>query len=250
MIPIKTDKELQLMRTGGKILSEILSETGELLEEGMTTLDIEMRIRKMLRNKRVKSPFFGYRGYPSASCISVNEEVVHGIPSKKIIKNGDIVSVDLGVTYKGYNTDAARTFIVGICDEESSKLVSATREAFFAGAKMAVEGNCLYDISSEIERVISARNFTLVREFVSHGVGRELHEEPFFVNFGKKNTGPKLKKNMTLAIEPMVNAGVYNVRILEDGWTAVTADRKRSAHYENTVAVKENECEILTENKE
>ncbi|MGE3063043.1 MAG: type I methionyl aminopeptidase [bacterium] len=247
MIPIKTDKEIQLMRDGGKILSEILSDAGELLEDGITTLEVEMKIRRMLKNKSVKSPFFGYRGYPSASCISVNEEVVHGIPSKRKIVNGDIVSIDLGVTYKGYNTDAARTFIVGVCDEESSKLVSATREAFFAGAAMAVDGNFLYDISSEIERVIKGNNFTLVREFVSHGVGRKLHEEPFFVNFGKKNTGPKLKKNMTLAIEPMVNAGIYNVVILEDGWTAVTADRKRSAHYENTVAVGEDRCEILTE---
>lgn len=250
MIPVKTDKEILLMRESGKILSRILDETGGFIEDGMTTMDVELKIRKMLKNMGVKSPFFGYKGYPSASCISVNEEVVHGIPSDRKIKNGDIVSVDLGVAYKGYITDAARTFPVGVCDEESVKLVEATREAFYAGAAMAVEGNFLYDISSEIERVIKSKGFTLVREFVSHGVGRELHEEPFFLNFGKKGTGPVLKKNMTLAIEPMVNAGIYNVKILKDGWTAVTADGKRSAHYENTVAVGEKQCEILTENKE
>ena len=248
MIQVKTDKEILLMKESGKILKEILSETSEILKVGMTTMDVEMHIRRMLRKRGVKSPFLGYNGYPSASCISINEEVVHGIPSKsKIIENGDIVSIDLGVIYKGYITDAARTFIVGMADEESVKLVNATREAFFAGAKMAVKENHLYDISFEIEKVIKAYKFTLVREFVSHGVGRSLHEEPFFVNYGEKGTGPELKTNMTLAIEPMVNAGVYNVIIKEDGWTAVTSDSRRSAHYENTVVVGREKSEIITE---
>jgi methionyl aminopeptidase len=248
MIQIKTDKEIILMRESGKILGEILSLTKEFIESGMTTMDVEMNIRRLLRDRRVKSPFLGYKNYPAASCISVNEEVVHGIPSKeKIINAGDIVSVDLGVIYKGYITDATRTFIVPVADEESVKLVNATKEAFFAGAEMAVEGNHLYDISNEIERVIKNNGFSLVREFVSHGVGRVLHEEPFFLNFGKKGTGPELKKNMTLAIEPMVNAGIYNVKIKENGWTAVTSDGRRSAHYENTVVVGIEKSEIITE---
>ncbi len=247
-IPIKSDKEIDLMRASGKILGEILLEASEFVKDGMTTYDVEMFIRKLLKKNNVKSPFLGYKNYPAVSCISVNEVIVHGIPSDRVIKNGDIVSIDLGVIHRGYITDAARTITVGKVSDEALKLVEITRKSFFEGARMAVEGNHLYDISFMIQKTVEANNFSLVRDFVSHGVGRSLHEEPFFQNFGKMGTGPILKKGMCVAIEPMVNQGSYRVRILDDGWTAVTADGKLSAHYENTVLVLKDRFEILTEN--
>ncbi len=248
MIIIKTDNEIKKMRESGKILGSILKETGGFVKEGLSTLDIEIFIRKLIKHYKVKPAFLAYRGYPAVSCISVNEEIVHGIPSKtKILKSGDIVSVDMGVIYKGYVTDAARTFYIGKVREDVKLLVETTKQAFFNGAKMAVEGNHLYDISYEIMQTVEPKGFSLVRDFVSHGVGRQLHEDPGFPNFGEKHTGPKLKYGMTLAIEPMVNMGTYKVKILKDGWTAVTLDGKYSAHYENTVLVGKERSEILTE---
>ncbi|MFO8061973.1 MAG: type I methionyl aminopeptidase [bacterium] len=248
MIPIKTDREIEKMRTAGRIHAEILEMAGDMIKPGITTADIEIAVRKELKRHRVKSPFKGYRGYPAATCISVNEEIVHGIPSrKKVIEEGAIVSIDLGIIYKGMITDAARTFAAGQTDSESLTLIEKTREAFFNGASMAVEGNFLYDISFAIQKTIEGTGFSLVRDFVSHGTGRQLHEEPSFLNFGTPGTGPQLKAGMTLAIEPMVNRGDYRVMILSDGWTAVTQDGRRSAHYENTVLIRKNDYEILTE---
>jgi len=247
MISIKSPKELELMRVSGGILSEILYESASLVKEGSTTMDIEVGIRKMVKKHNVKAPFLGYRGYPAMSCISVNEEVVHGIPSAKMLRHGDIVSIDMGVSYKGYITDAARTYIVGEAEKRVAELVKTAKDAFYKAVEYAVDGRKLYDISSALTLLVESRGFSVVREFVSHGVGRQLHEEPFFTNFGKPHTGPLLKEGMTLAIEPMINMGVYDVKILSDGWTAVTADGQYSAHYENTVIVHKGECEIITD---
>ncbi len=246
-IIIKTDKEIALMRVSGKILGQILLSLKDIIEDGITTSDIEIFIRKQLKRNKVKSPFLGYHGYPAASCISVNEEIVHGIPSNKKLCEGDIVSVDLGVIYKGFITDAARTFPVGNIDKAAENLISKTKESFINGAKMAVQGNHLYDISYAIQNTIEKAGLFLVRDFVSHGTGKKLHEDPSFTNFGTQGTGPVLKKGMTLAIEPMVTIGDFNVKIRDDGWTAVTADNSLSAHYENTVLILENTFEILTE---
>ena len=248
MIIIKTEKEIQLIRESCRILGNILKETEGIIKEGMSTLDIEIFIRKLIKKHKVKPAFLGYRGFPAVSCISVNEEIVHGIPSnKKILKNGDIVSVDMGVIYKGYYSDAARTFYIGQPSQETNKLVETTKKAFFNGAKMAVEGHHLYDISYAIMTTVEKEGFSLVRDFVSHGVGRALHEEPTFENFGEKGTGPILKYGMILAIEPMVNMGTYKIKILKDGWTAVTLDGQYAAHYENTVLIGKEKSEILTE---
>ncbi|MDI6700047.1 MAG: type I methionyl aminopeptidase [bacterium] len=246
-IHIKSEKEILLMRDSGKVLSDILSEIEKKIVVGITTFEIEMELRKLLKKNKVKSPFLGYRGYPAVSCISVNEVVVHGIPSDYIIKDGDIVSVDMGVNYRGFITDAARTFLVGNVSKEGIKLVDITKRSFYEGAKMAVEGNHLYDISFMIQKTVEKEGFSIVRDFVSHGVGRRLHEEPFFQNFGEKGKGPILKYGMCLAVEPMVNQGTYRIKILKDGWTAVTEDGKLSAHYENTVLVGKDTFEILTE---
>lgn len=247
MIAIKTDNELRLMRHSGSILGEILSNVREYIKPGVTTMEIEKEIRKMLKRHKVKSPFRGYRGYPADSCISVNEELVHGIPSDRMLIEGDILSIDLGVQYKGYITDAARTYPVGSIDEKAARLIEVTRQAFINGASMAKSGNHLYDISFAVMNTVEAAGYAVVRDFVSHGVGRKLHEEPSFTNFGKPHTGPVLKHGMTLAIEPMVNEGNHEIMIKDDDWTAVTADGRLSAHYENTVLVTDNGPEILTE---
>lgn len=247
MISIKTPRELELMRISGSILSEILVEAGALVKPGTTTMEIEVAIRKMIKKHNVKAPFLGYRGYPAMSCISVNEEVVHGIPSAKEIKDGDIVSIDMGVSYKGYITDAARTFIAGNVESRIAELVKTARDAFYKAVEFAEEGNRLYDISNALSNLVESRGFSVVREFVSHGVGRQLHEEPFFTNYGQPHTGPLLKDGMTLAVEPMINMGVCDVKVQSDGWTAVTSDGEYSAHYENTIIVHKGKCEIITD---
>ncbi len=246
-IIIKSNKEISLMRISGKILGHILAQVKDIIKPGIRTMDIEIFIRKQLKFNKVKSPFLGYSNYPAASCISVNEQIVHGIPSNRVLMDGDLVSVDLGVIYKGFITDAARTFPVGNITELSAKLIETTRQAFFNGAQNAIAGNHLYDISYAIMNTVEPVGFTLVRDFVSHGTGKKLHEDPSFQNFGNKGDGPLLKRGMTLAIEPMVNAGTWEVKVLDDGWTAVTADGALSAHYENTVFIDEEKNEILTE---
>lgn len=247
MISIKSNKELELMRLSGAVLSEILGEAGSLVKPGISTMDIEVAIRKMVKKHNVKAPFLGYRGYPAMSCISVNEEVVHGIPSSREIKDGDIVSIDMGVSYKGYITDAARTFAAGNVSAKVAELVKTAKDAFYKAVEFAEEGRRLYDISYALSTLVESRGFSVVREFVSHGVGRQLHEDPFFTNYGKPHTGPVLKEGMTLAVEPMINMGGFDVKILEDGWTAVTSDGLYSAHYENTIIIHKGKCEIITD---
>jgi len=234
------------MAKAGKIVAEVLKSLKGLITAGATTKEIEQFAEERIRALGGKSAFKGYRGYPSSICTSVNEVVVHGIPSSRKLKDGDIISIDIGVYYEGFYGDAAYTFPVGTIDQETAKLLRVTEEALFLGIGMAVDGNRLYDVSHAIQEHAEKNGFSVVRTFVGHGIGRQLHEEPQVPNFGVAGQGPRLRQGMTLAIEPMVNAGTFDVKVLEDGWTAVTQDGKRSAHFEHTVVVMPNSARILT----
>lgn len=229
------------------MVATVLEELKTYIKEGLTTKQIEQFIESLIFKMGGIPAFKGYRGYPASACISINEQVVHGIPSEKVfVKEGDIVSVDVGVLYENFYGDAAYTYPVGKITEEAKKLLEITEEALYKGIAEARIGNRIGDISNAIQRHVESHGFSVVRAFVGHGIGRSLHEEPQIPNFGTKGTGPKLKKGMTLAIEPMVNAGTHEVKILSDGWTAVTKDGCLSAHFEHTIAITENEPEILT----
>jgi len=246
-ISIKSEKEINLMRESGKILAAILRELEEEVKEGISTLDIDEKCYELIKKYGCTPSFLNYNGYPASICVSVNDQVVHGIPNKKkILKNGDIVSLDCGVIYQGYHTDAARTIAVGEISDEAKRLIEVTRQSFFEGIKYAKEGYHLYEISAAIQKYVEANGFSVVRDLVGHGIGRELHEEPQIPNFAQKRRGPLLKAGMTLAIEPMVNEGRYEVYWEDDDWTVVTADGSLSAHYENTVLITNGEPELLT----
>jgi methionyl aminopeptidase len=246
VIVLKSPEEIKKMADAGRIVGEILDSLKEVVTAGMTTREIETYAVERIRARGGVPAFKGYRGYPGSVCTSVNEQVVHGIPSSQRLKEGDIVSVDLGVYMNGFYGDAAVTIPVGIVDAEASELIRVTEEALYLGIQNAVEGNRLYDISSAVQKHVEGHGFSVVRLFVGHGIGRELHEEPQIPNYGTAGQGARLRKGMTLAIEPMVNAGSYEVRILDDGWTAVTVDGKRSAHFEHTVLVTSGKPRILT----
>ena len=246
-VTIKSEREIGLMREAGRILAIVHEEMARALKPGMSTMDINKVGEEVMRSYGCTPSFLGYNGFPAAVCVSVNNEVIHGIPNKnKIIKEGDIVSLDAGVIYQGYQSDAARTHAVGNISEEAAKLIRVTEESFFAGIRLAKAGNHLHDISGAIEDVVTANGFTCVRDFVGHGIGREMHEAPQIPNFHQKSRGIKLTKGMTLAIEPMVNIGKYGVRWLDDDWTVVTEDGSLSAHYENTILITDGEPEILS----
>lgn len=235
------------MRAASKIVALILNSLETFIKPGVTTKDIEEKALKILRKKGGKPTFKNYKGYPAILCASINNEVVHGIPSKKrVLKDGDIISIDIGVTYDGYIGDAAKTYAVGGVSDRTKELMNVTKEALYKGIEMVRENNRISDISHTIQKYVEKRGYSVVRAFVGHGVGRNLHEEPQVPNFGLPNKGPRLKKGMVIAIEPMVNTGTYEVVILRDGWTAVTKDGGLSAHYEHTVAVTENGADILT----
>lgn len=234
------------MAKAGKIVAEVLKSLKGVVAAGATTKELEQFADERIRALGGKSAFKGYRGYPSSICTSVNEVVVHGIPSSRKLKEGDIVSIDIGVFYEGFYGDAAYTFPVGAIDQDTAKLLRVTEEALYRGISMAVDGNRLFDVSHAIQEHVEKHGFSIVRTFVGHGIGRQLHEEPQVPNFGIAGQGPRLRQGMTLAIEPMVNTGTFDVRVLEDGWTAVTQDGKRSAHFEHTVAVMPNSARILT----
>ena len=234
------------MAKAGSIVAEVLKSLKGVIIAGATTKEIEHFADERIRALGGKSAFKGYRGYPASICTSINEEVVHGIPSSRKLKEGDIISIDIGVYYEGFYGDAAYTFPVGIVDQETAKLLRVTEEALFRGIEMAVEGKRVYDVSHAIQEHVEKNGFSVVRTFVGHGIGRQLHEEPQVPNFGVAGQGPRLRQGMTLAIEPMVNSGTFDVRVLEDGWTAVTQDGKRSAHFEHTVVVMPNSARILT----
>jgi len=246
-IIIKNAEEIELMREAGRILAKVHEELGNQVHAGMSTKDVDRICEELIRSYGCEPSFLGYEGYPASVCVSVNEEVVHGIPSdKRILKDGDIVSLDTGVIYMGYQSDAARTHILGEVPESVKKLVRITEESFFEGIKYAKAGNHLYDISAAIDSYIKPHGFGIVRQLTGHGIGKDMHEDPYIPNYRKLTRGPKLEAGMTLAIEPMVNLGTWKVDWMDDGWTVVTADRKYSAHYENTVLVTDGEPEILS----
>ena len=246
-ITIKSEREIELMTQAGRILEIVHEEMEKALKPGMTTLDIDAIGEEVIRSYGCEPSFLNYNGYPASICVSVNEEVVHGIPSRnRIIQEGDIVSLDAGLIYKGYHSDAARTHAVGEISEEAKKLIEVTRQSFFEGIKYAKEGNYLFEISGAIGRYAAGFGYGVVRELCGHGIGTHLHEDPEIPNFPMMRRGPKLKAGMTLAIEPMINLGTEKVRWLDDDWTVVTRDGKLSVHYENTVLITKGEPILLT----
>lgn len=247
MVSIKSEREINLMREAGKRLEYVHAELGNAIKPGMTTLEIDQLGEKLIRSLDSIPNFLNYNGYPASICVSVNEEVVHGIPSKnRVIKEGDIVSLDAGLIYKGYHSDAARTHAVGKVSPEIQKLMDVTKQSFFEGIKAAVDGNHLYDISAAIDDYVTPFGYGIVRDLVGHGIGTKLHEDPQIPNFRQPRRGLKLKSGMTLAIEPMINLGRADVEWLDDDWTVVAEDGLPSAHYENTILVRDGEPEILT----
>lgn len=246
-VTIKSAREIELMREAGKILAKVHEELGNAIKPGISTMDIDRLGEKLIRGYGCIPSFKNYNGYPASICVSVNDEVVHGIPNKnRILHEGDIVSLDAGVIWHGYHSDAARTHAVGKISPEAEKLIEVTRESFFQGIKYAKAGNHLGDISSAIQGHAESFGYGVVRDLVGHGIGTHLHEEPEVPNFAQKRKGIKLMPGMTLAIEPMINAGRPDVVWLDDEWTVVTDDGTLSAHYENTILITEGEPEILS----
>ena len=235
------------MREAGKVTALILAELGNVIKPGISTLDIDRFVEKVVKDHHMTAAEKGYCGYPANVCVSVNEEVVHGIPSRKrILREGDIVSVDLVVEHKGYMADAARTYAVGRVSEEASRLIETAEKAFFNGVGFAREGCRLSDISHAIQTTVESAGFGVIRDFVGHGIGSEMHEDPQIPNYGRPGRGPRLQRGMTLAIEPMITQGSYEIDVLADDWTAVTVDGGLAAHYENTVVITDGEPELLT----
>lgn len=247
MIIIKSKEEIELMRISGKVTGTVLKELKDFIKPGISTLDIDKFVDDIIRSHDMYPTFNGYGGFPGSACVSVNEEIVHGIPNKnKILKEGDIVSVDVGSTYKGYVSDAARTYGVGEISDEAARLIRVTEESFFEGIKFARVGYRLSDISHAIQVRAEEEGFGVIRDFVGHGVGRDLHEDPQIPNYGKPGKGPRLVSGMVFAIEPMITQGSYETETLLNNWTVVTEDGKLSAHYENTVVINDGEPELLT----
>ncbi len=246
MIHIKSDRDIALMKKAGNIVRDTLNLVGSLVKPGVSTKYLDKKAEEYILNCGAIPSFKGYYGFPATLCISINNEVIHGIPSDRIIKDGDIVSVDCGANICGFHADAARTFPSGNISEEASDLIKITEESFFQGFKYAKEGNRVGDISSAIQEYVESNGYSVVKAFTGHGIGRELHEAPEVPNFGKKGFGALLKKGMALAIEPMVNIGTEHIRVLDDNWTVVTQNGKLSAHYENTIIITLDGSEIIT----
>ncbi len=245
-IIIKSDREIEIMRQAGKITAAARSLARQMIEPGVTTKAINKEVFHFIKKSGAEPTFLGYCGYPASVCISINDQVIHGIPGQRRIEEGDIVSIDVGATYKGYVGDCAGTFPCGKCSDEALRLIAATRQSFFEGIKNARQGNRISDISAAVQAYAESQGYSVVREYVGHGVGAQMHEEPEVPNYGHPGHGPRLVKGMTIAVEPMVNAGGYEVRVLPDGWTVLTADGSLSAHYENTILITDGEPEILT----
>ena len=246
-VTIKSAREIELMREAGKILAKTHEELAKALRPGMSTWEIDHLGEEIIRSYGCIPSFLNYNGYPASICVSVNDEVVHGIPSKKrILQEGDIVSLDAGVIYKGYHSDAARTYGIGEISPEAGKLIEVTRQSFFEGIKFAKAGNHLNDISSAIQAYAEQFGYGVVRDLVGHGIGSHLHEDPEIPNFAQRRKGILLRPGMTLAVEPMINEGTFEVAWLDDDWTVVTEDGRLSAHYENTILITEGEPEILS----
>ena len=246
MIAIKNERELTLMRKACKITAAARALAGEMVRPGVSTKQIDKAVHDFIVSQGAQPSFLGYHGFPGSICASVNNTVIHGIPGEYILKDGDIVSIDVGAYYEGFHGDCAATFPCGAISAEAQKLIDVTKQSFFEGMRFATRGHRVSDISHAIQKHVESNGFSVVRSFVGHGVGAQLHEEPEVPNYGKPGRGPRLVPGMTIAVEPMVNAGVYDVRVLKDGWTTVTDDGKLSAHYENTVLITDGEPEILT----
>jgi methionyl aminopeptidase len=247
MVHLKSEREIASIRKACKLTAQILWEMGDMLKPGISTKDIDKFAEKRCKDFKVTPAFKGYHGYPACVCISVNEEVVHGIPSpKRVLADGDIVGLDFGVILDGWYGDTARTFRVGNIPKETQKLLDVTEESLRRGISQCREGNRLFDIGHSVQKFVESNGFSVVREFVGHGIGRSLHEDPQVPNFGAAGKGIPLKVGMVLAIEPMVNMGNHGVKVLKDGWTAVTVDQSLSAHFEHTLAITANGPEVLT----
>ena len=247
MIVIKSKREIDLMREPCKVTAQLLNDLEAYIEPGRTTMDISEFVEKRIESHGMTPTFKGYGGFPAAACVSVNEEVIHGIPSKaRVLKEGDIVSIDVGATCKGYNSDAARTYPVGAISAEDQKLIDVTRQSFFEGIKYAMEGYRIGDIGHAVQKYAESFGMGVIRDYTGHGTGTRLHEDPFIPNYGKAGKGARIERNMTLAIEPMIALGTYEVRVLGNEWTVVTIDGRKAAHYENTVLVTDGEPEIMT----
>ena len=248
MIIVKTLREISVMKEAGKISSSALKLAGEAIEPGVSTLEIDMLVKKYIESQGASPSFLGYNGFPASTCISVNNTVIHGIPNKHcIIKQGDIVSMDIGAYFNGFHGDNAWTFPCGDISKEAQSLLDATKESLYEGIKMAKVGNRIGDISNAVQTYAETRGYSVVRQFVGHGVGASLHEDPSVPNFGTSGKGPRLCKGMTIAIEPMINIGGSEVKVLDDGWTTVTVDGKLSAHFEHSIVITADGPVILTD---
>jgi methionyl aminopeptidase len=246
MIHIKSQQEIEILRKSNQMVARVLQQLKEMVGPGETGRALDQTAERMITQMGGTPAFKGYRGYPASLCISVNEQVVHGIPDSRAFHSGDLVSIDLGIIYKGYVGDAALTIPVGAIDRESKKLLDVTHAALLGGIGQAREGNRLFDISHAIQSQVETNGFSVVRDFTGHGIGRRMHEDPQIPNFGKPGTGDRLRPGMVLALEPMVNAGSHQIKVLEDGWTVVTADGKRSAHFEHSIVITDGEAEVLS----
>jgi methionyl aminopeptidase len=251
MIPLKSLEEIELIRESSRIVADVLKLVGSQVKPGITTIELDKVAEDYIRSLNGEPAFKGYGWdknnlFPATLCMSIDSEVVHGIPGKRVLKNGDLLSIDVGVKKNGFYGDGAWSFAVGEVSEEKQKLMRVTEESLFIGIEQAAAGNKVHDISSAVQKHVEANGFSVVRDLVGHGVGKKLHEEPSVPNFGEAGTGPVLKNGMTLAIEPMVNAGTWRVKLAADGWTVLTADGKPSAHFEHTIAIVNGKAEILT----
>lgn len=243
---IKSKDEIETMRKAGKIAGSALELAGSYVKPGISTIEIDRIIKEYILNSNAKPSFLGYGGFPASSCISINEIVIHGIPDKRIICDGDIVSIDIGAYFNGVHADCAATFAAGEISKEAKRLIEVTKQSFFEGIKFAKAGQRVGDIGATVADYVQKYGYSVVRQYVGHGVGFELHEDPAIPNYGNFGKGTRLSKGMTIAIEPMVNEGVFDVNVLEDGWSVVTADGRLSAHYEHTIAITDGEPDILT----
>lgn len=245
-IIVKSPREIELMRQAGKLTAAARTIARQAIRDGVTTKEIDKEVYDLITKSGATPSFLNYGGFPGSACISVNEELIHGIPGKRVVRKGDIVSVDVGAKLHGYHGDCAGTYPCGEVSEEAKRLMEVTRQSFFEGIKFAKAGNRLGDIGAAIQEYVERHGYSVVREYVGHGVGADLHESPEVPNYGRAGHGPRLVKGMTIAIEPMVNAGTAAIRVLDDEWTVVTEDGKLCAHYENTICITDGEPEILT----
>ena len=246
MIILKSAREIDLMRRAGKITAAARALAGEMVKPGVTTREIDKAVHHFIKSQGAEPSFLNYNGYPASVCISVNDEIIHGIPGNRVLQEGDIVSVDVGAYIGGFHGDCAATYACGKISEEAQRLIDVTRQSFFEGIKNAREGCQVSDIGHAVQEYVEANGFSVVREYVGHGVGRQMHESPEVPNYGAPGHGPKLLRGMTIAVEPMVNMGTAQIRQMPDGWTVRTADGKYAAHYENTLLITAGEPELLT----